>query len=64
MIELNKSEFERVATNTGGQFFASQDSLGELQAMLENVICASKDPAGEQKPCPCTQQAMEDAINP
>lgn len=62
VVDLNKSEFERVATSTGGEFFTGQESLSEFQTMLEKVICASKGPAGELKPCPCTQQAMEAAI--
>ena len=63
VVDLNKSEFERVATGTGGEFFTGQESLGEFQTMLEKVICASKGPAGTLKPCPCTQQAIEEAVN-
>ncbi|XYI03629.1 hypothetical protein ACMHYB_29225 [Sorangium sp. So ce1128] len=34
-------EYARVAQETGGQFFASQDELSAFQAMLEKVICGS-----------------------
>ncbi|XXT24127.1 hypothetical protein WME94_21545 [Sorangium sp. So ce429] len=38
-------EYARVAQETGGQFFASQDELSAFQAMLEKVICGS-NPGG------------------
>ena len=42
-----ESEFARVAGETGGQAFTDKDALGGFQALLEKVICASK----EEVPC-------------
>ena len=63
---LNESEYERVASGTGGRFFTAQNAGGTLngfQGMLETVICASKVDVGvaETEPCPCTQAAVESA---
>ncbi|MBO3460455.1 hypothetical protein G7B40_019830 [Aetokthonos hydrillicola Thurmond2011] len=37
-----KSEYARVATSTGGQFFTDKDTLNGFSALLEKVICGSR----------------------
>ena len=61
----NKREYARVAANTGGQAFTADEPLdGGFQAVLEQVICASKKPAGEPEtePCPCSRKLVESAL--
>ncbi len=62
--QANETEYARVASDTGGEYFTARDTLDGFQAMLEKVICASKVPVGlaETEPCPCTREAMESAV--
>jgi hypothetical protein len=56
----NKSEFARVATETGGQSYTYQDTLDSgFQAMLESVICASKAPVEPVEDCGCCAECVE-----
>lgn len=59
--QSNETEFERVASSTGGQFFNAQDLTEGFQDMLQQVICASAEPTGifETAPCPCNKAAVE-----
>ncbi|WP_437840580.1 hypothetical protein [Sorangium sp. So ce1153] len=53
-------EYARVAGETSGQFFASQDNLSSFQAMLEKVICGSKtDPRVTTTEFCCCQEYVE-----
>ncbi|WP_437516488.1 hypothetical protein [Sorangium sp. So ce1099] len=55
-----EGEYARVAQQTSGQFFASQDNLGAFQAMLEKVICGSKtDPRVTTTEFCCCQEYVE-----
>ncbi|MGK7895668.1 MAG: hypothetical protein AB4372_19145 [Xenococcus sp. (in: cyanobacteria)] len=36
------AEYQRLATETGGQFFSKQDNLKDFSAILEKVICGSR----------------------
>lgn len=43
-VTVTRTEYERVALETGGQFFqAPADSLGGFQAILESIICTGVD---------------------
>ncbi|WP_437626792.1 hypothetical protein [Sorangium sp. So ce1151] len=54
------AEYARVAGETSGQFFASQDSLNAFEAMLEKVICGSKtDPRVTTTEFCCCQEYVE-----
>ncbi|WP_437620219.1 vWA domain-containing protein [Sorangium sp. So ce1151] len=55
-----EGEYARVARETNGQFFASQDNLSAFQAMLEKVICGSKtDPRVTTTEFCCCQEYVE-----
>ncbi|WP_437925227.1 vWA domain-containing protein [Sorangium sp. So ce291] len=55
-----EAEYARVAQETSGQFFASQDNLSAFQAMLEKVICGSKtDPRVTTTEFCCCQEYVE-----
>ncbi|XYH99340.1 hypothetical protein ACMHYB_06090 [Sorangium sp. So ce1128] len=55
-----EAEYARVARETDGQFFASQDSLSAFEAMLEKVICGSKtDPRVTTTEFCCCQEYVE-----
>ncbi|KYF85733.1 hypothetical protein BE17_39225 [Sorangium cellulosum] len=55
-----EGEYARVARDTSGQFFASQDSLNAFEAMLEKVICGSKtDPRVTTTEFCCCQEYVE-----
>ncbi|WP_437664462.1 hypothetical protein [Sorangium sp. So ce1182] len=55
-----EAEYARVAGETSGQFFASQDSLNAFEAMLEKVICGSKtDPRVTTTEFCCCQEYVE-----
>ncbi|WP_437760073.1 hypothetical protein [Sorangium sp. So ce1389] len=55
-----EGEYARVAGETSGQFFASQDNLSAFQAMLEKVICGSKtDPTVTTTEFCCCQEYVE-----
>ncbi|AUX40369.1 hypothetical protein SOCE26_017690 [Sorangium cellulosum] len=55
-----EAEYARVARETDGQFFASQDNLSAFQAMLEKVICGSKtDPRVTTTEFCCCQEYVE-----
>jgi len=57
----NETEYERVASSTGGQYFNAQALQEGFQGMLEQVICASRVPTSifEAEPCPCTRLTVE-----
>jgi hypothetical protein len=56
----NKSEFARVAAETGGQSYTYEDTLDSgFQAMLEGVICASKAPAEPVEDCGCCAECVQ-----
>jgi hypothetical protein len=56
----NMAEFARVAAETGGQAYTYEDTLdGGFQAMLEDVICASKQPEQPVEDCGCCKECME-----
>lgn len=58
--KANQAEFARVAAETGGKAFTSDDTLeGGFQSLLEEVICASKQPAKPGEDCKCCKQCME-----
>ncbi|WP_437681851.1 hypothetical protein [Sorangium sp. So ce131] len=55
-----EAEYARVAGETDGQYFASQDNLSAFQAMLEKVICGSKtDPKVTTTEFCCCQEYVE-----
>jgi hypothetical protein len=57
---LNKTEYARVAGETGGQAYTYEDALdGGFQAMIEEVICASKAPEEPVEDCACCKECME-----
>ncbi|HZH12802.1 MAG TPA: choice-of-anchor K domain-containing protein [Archangium sp.] len=57
--KANEAEFARVAAQTGGVSFTSTDTLeGGFQAMLESVICASKEVTPAED-CNCCKECME-----
>ncbi|RJS20862.1 hypothetical protein DRW03_19505 [Corallococcus sp. H22C18031201] len=56
--EALKSEYARVARETGGQPFLVQASLQGFQRMLEGVICGSKS-TGQSEACCCCQASVE-----
>ncbi|BAY22499.1 hypothetical protein NIES2100_22620 [Calothrix sp. NIES-2100] len=39
-----KSEYARIASSTGGQFFTNKDAISGFSAVLEKVICGSRTP--------------------
>lgn len=47
-----QAEYARVAHETGGQSFTSQDALSGFTALLQKVICASKPPVPVPVPDP------------
>jgi hypothetical protein len=58
--KANQAEFARVAAETGGKAFTYEDTLQGFQELLEEVICASKQP--EQpvvEDCKCCKECME-----
>lgn len=61
--QSNETEFARVASGTGGQYFNAQGLQEGFKGMLEQVICASRVAAGifETAPCPCTRAVVESA---
>lgn len=60
--KANQGEFARVAAQTGGQAFTHDDTVGGFQAMLESVICASKQPAEPVEDCGCCKECMEKRV--
>jgi hypothetical protein len=58
--QANQTEFARVAAETGGKAFTSDDTIKEgFQSLLEEVICASKQPAAQAQDCECCKKCME-----
>ena len=57
--KANQAEFARVAAETGGKSFTHEDTLQGFQDLLEEVICASKQPAKPVEDCKCCKQCME-----
>ena len=58
--KANQAEFARVAAETGGKAFTSNDTVKEgFQSLLEEVICASKQPAKAVEDCKCCRECME-----
>jgi len=55
-----EGEYARVARETGGQSFTSQDALRGFQALLQDVICGSKPaPRRIEHPFCCCQAYVE-----
>jgi len=58
--KANQAEFARVAAETGGKAFTHEDTLQGFQELLEEVICASKQPAQPVvEDCKCCKDCME-----
>jgi hypothetical protein len=54
-----EAEYARVATETGGQAFTSDDALNGFQALLEKVICGSKSSKTTATEFCCCQEYVE-----
>ncbi len=54
-----EAEYARVANETGGQSFTSQDALNGFQSMLEKVICGSKQSQSTTTDFCCCQEYVE-----
>ena len=60
MRKAIEAEYARVAQETGGQSFTSQDALRGFQALLQDVICGSKPaPRTIEHPFCCCQAYVE-----
>ena len=67
-----QGEYARVAQETGGQAFTSQDSISGFADLLKKVICGSKQPVKPLTPDPkpttepfcCCQAFVEGKTNP
>lgn len=60
MRKAIEAEYARVAQETGGQSFTSQDALRGFQALLQDVICGSKPaPRTIEHPFCCCQAYAE-----
>jgi hypothetical protein len=58
--KANQAEFARVAAETSGKAFTSDDTIKDgFQSLLEEVICASKQPVKTVHDCKCCQESME-----
>lgn len=57
--KANQEEFARVAAETGGKAFTHEDTLQGFQELLEEVICASKQPEQPVEDCKCCKECME-----
>ena len=58
--KANQAEFARVAAETSGKAFTSDDTIKEgFQSLLEEVICASKQPTKTVQDCKCCRECME-----
>ncbi|MDC0669282.1 VWA domain-containing protein [Nannocystis radixulma] len=56
-----EAEYARVADETGGKAFTSQDALNGFQALLEKVICGSKSSVTSTTEFCCCQEYVEQA---
>jgi len=58
--QANQAEFARVAAETGGKAFTADDTIQDgFQSLLEEVICASKQPTTPVEDCKCCKECME-----
>lgn len=58
--KANQAEFARVAAETSGKAFTSDDTIKDgFQSLLEEVICASKQPVKVVHDCKCCKESME-----
>ena len=58
--KANQAEFARVAAETGGKAFTHEDTMQGFQELLEEVICASKQPTQPVvEDCKCCKERME-----